>query len=126
MKKAAICDDAAQTHPNTVIRYHSRRKDLSADVREILFFESDKNYYIAHMKTGKTFRKRGTISSLERDLAPLGFFRTHAAYLVNLNYADRSGKSRNLTLGDKYVPIAQKRFSRFLKAYTKIKSPDER
>ncbi len=92
------------------------------DVGDILFFESERNYFYAVTKDGGRYKKRGTISSLERELAPLGFVRIHAGYLVNMNYAGGLVDGRFLTLGGYTLPVAQKRLQAFKEALTLRKS----
>ena len=49
---------------------------------DILYFESESNYINLHC-ADKIFRFRGTIASLEGELSPRGFIRTHKGFLVN-------------------------------------------
>lgn len=51
-------------------------------IRDILYFESDSNYLQLHTEK-ELYRFRGTLSSLEKELLPKGFIRTHKGFLVN-------------------------------------------
>ena len=92
-------------------------KEVLVDSKDILFFESRKNYYAAHLKNGSEFLCRGTLSKLENDIKSLGFFRTHSAFLVNLEHAERVDNDGYILIGNNKIPIAQKRSKEFKKAF---------
>ena len=93
-------------------------KEIKVDAKDVMFFESVKNYYIAHMASGREYSCRGTISKLEESVRTMDFFRTHSAYLVNLEYAEKITADGYLLVGDKAVPISQKRLKDFRKAFS--------
>lgn len=92
-------------------------KEIKVDSKEILFFESRKNYYVAHLANGVQYSCRGTMTKLENEVSSLGFFRTHSAFLVNLEHADRVSDGGSILIGDNEVPVAQKRAKEFKKAF---------
>ncbi|MBQ8297518.1 MAG: response regulator transcription factor [Ruminococcus sp.] len=49
---------------------------------DILYFESESNYINLHC-TDNQYKFRGTITSLENELTPKGFIRSHKGFLVN-------------------------------------------
>ena len=99
------------------ITIYTSNKEFKVDTREILYFESTRNYYIIHLTNGTELSCRGTISQLEITTKALGFFRTHSAFLVNLEHADRVTAEGYILIGNREVPIAQKRAKEFKKAY---------
>ena len=99
------------------ITIYTSNKEFKVDIREILYFESIKNYYIVHLTNGTELSCRGTMSQLENTTKTLGFFRTHSAFLVNLEHADRVTDEGYISIGGREVPIAQKRAKEFKKAY---------
>ena len=99
------------------ITLFTANKEIKVDSKEILFFESRKNYYVTHLINGSTYSCRGTISNLENETRSFGFFRTHSAFLVNLEHADRVAEDGYILIGNNEVPIAQKRAKEFKKAF---------
>lgn len=99
------------------IALSTANREVKVDSKEILFFESRRNYYVAHLINGSTYSCRGTISKLENETKSLGFFRTHSAFLVNLEHADRVTDDGYILIGNSKVPIAQKRAKEFKKAF---------
>lgn len=92
-------------------------KYVNVNAKEILFFESKRNYYMAHLTDDSTYSCRGTISKLEHEIGSLGFFRTHSAFLVNLEYINRFADDGYILIGNTKVPVAQKRAKEFKKSY---------
>lgn len=90
---------------------------LETDSREIMYFESKKNYFEAHLTDGKVYSCRGTLAKLEDDMRSLGFFRVHNAYIVNLEHIDRVIDNKDIMIGALKIPIAQKRKKEFKEAY---------
>ena len=69
------------------------------------------------MANGVQYLCRGTITKLENEVSSLGFFRTHSAFLVNLEHADRVPDGGSILIGDNEVPVAQKRAKEFKKVF---------
>lgn len=73
---------------------------------DILYFESESNYVNVHT-ADKIYKFRGTLSSVERELTPKGFIRTHKGFLVNQKHIF-SVKSEDIVLTDREVlPIGR-------------------
>lgn len=68
----------------------------------IVFFEADVNYTIAHYNDGKkeTFVK--TLKHIEQKLNQHGFYRIHKSFLVNLEYINEKPTSFDLELQNDY------------------------
>lgn len=62
--------------------------DTLLRLRDILYFEGEKNYYVIKMVSGKTYRCRGTMTSVEDRIKPYDFFRVHSAFIVNEEHID--------------------------------------
>lgn len=73
---------------------------------DIIYFESESNYINLHC-TDKIYRFRGTISSLESELAAIGFVRTHKGFLVNQQHIF-AVKGNDIRLSDgEMLPIGR-------------------
>ena len=127
MRKAHIADDLPNVvlriknkllEPSRYVTLSTKDKEIRVDAKEIMFFESDKNYYTTHMASGRKYSCRGTISNLEEAVKDLNFFRTHSAYLVNLEYAEKITDDGYLLVGNVTIPISQKRLKDFKKAFS--------
>ncbi len=103
--------------PIRTIVLPAKDKDVKVDVKDILYFESVKNYYIAHTVTGEDYVCRGTLSKLEDSLKGLDFFRVHSAFIVNLEHTERVTEDASLIIKDARIPISQKRTKGFRKAF---------
>lgn len=96
----------------------SKDGEAAVLVKDILYFESVKNYYKAYMVGGKTYECRGTITELEQDLGAFGFFRIHSAFLVNMEHVSCIEKNRSLVLSnDTALTVAPRRMQSFKDAY---------
>lgn len=92
-------------------------KIIKVNSKEILFFESKRNYYVAHLINGTEYSCRGTITQLEKEIKTLGFFRVHSAFLVNLEHADRVAGDGYISIGNSQIPVAQKRSKEFRETF---------
>ena len=91
--------------------------EIKTDVKEILYFESRKNYYVAHLTDGREYSCRGTMAKLENDTRELGFFRVHSAFIVNLEHIERITNDGYVQTGGDEIPVAKKRTREFRKAF---------
>ena len=82
------------------------------DIRDIRYFEV-RDHDILAITDRKTLYYRGTLNSLESELAPYGFFRCHAAFLVNHRFIASIGQE--LILSDRtHIPISRPKRKEFL------------
>ncbi len=73
---------------------------------DILYFESESNYIHLHC-TDRLFRFRGTIASLESELSPRGFIRTHKGFLVNQQHIFAIQGDEIRLSSDELLPIGR-------------------
>jgi len=95
----------------------SSNKEIKIDLNDILYFESVKNYYVVQLASGEKYSCRGTITKLENEVGSMGFFRTHSAFLVNLEYVDRVSNEGFVIIDGYEIPVAQKRAKEFKRAF---------
>lgn len=89
---------------------------LQVDVKDISYFEV-KNHDIYAVTKKRRLFCRGTLSGLERDLASCGFFRCHAAFLINCRYI--ASIDQQITLADgTQIPISRSKRKDFLQKLT--------
>lgn len=105
------------TEPERNIVLCTTAGDKLVDTNDILYFESDRNYYIAHLVHGKSYACRGTLSEIEDQMKALDFFRIHSAFLINLEHVERISENGFVLLKNITLPIAQRRLKDFKKVY---------
>ena len=93
-------------------------ESVNIDIKKILYFESEKNYYSVHLMGGEKLIGRGTMNSLEETVKGLDFYRIHSGFVVNLEHAGRITHDGFLTVGHTRIPISQKRMKDFKKVYS--------
>lgn len=91
---------------------------LSVAVNDVLYIMSEGNYNIIKRCHGDTLMCRGTLSGIEKKWSEYGFYRVHAAYIVNMDQI-QSVRNNALTIGEdkEVIPISQRRLASFRKAY---------
>ena len=93
-------------------------ESVNIDIKKILYFESEKNYYSVHLMGGEKLIGRGTMNSIEEKVKDLDFYRIHSGFVVNLEHAGRITHDGFLTVGHAQIPISQKRMKDFKKVYS--------
>lgn len=74
-------------------------------LRELVYVQSQKHYLILHT-INSTFRCRGTIKELMSQLPDGIFVRTHASYIVNLEFVERI-EGNQLMMGSETIPVSR-------------------
>lgn len=77
---------------------------------EILYFESNDHYIFLHMQE-ETYRFRGKLNDIEKQLDCDFFVRCHASYLVNCQYVRVMGKDKLLLRDDIWIPISRNKLT---------------
>ena len=87
------------------------------DVNSITYVESKRNYYSVYSIQGKEYICRGTLAEFEKYIMKFDFFRTHAAFVVNLEHVEKILEKGYVSVQKKSLPIAQRRIKEFKKVY---------
>ncbi len=99
-----------------------RSSSRTLDVADLIYVEVRKHtlLYVARDRMGKevTYSARGTLQALADELAPHGFARCGASYLVNLAMVD-SVNGMNIQVGDHVLPIGRKFKEPFKTAFSR-------
>ena len=106
--------------PRKYITVTVNNKEIEIDVKKILCFESNKNYFIIHLVGGTDYVCRGTLSSIESKVEEFDFYKVHSAFLVNLEHSGRITEEHYLHIENMRVPIAQKRISDYRKVMSEF------
>ena len=103
---------------NEVLLFTATDGEVLLRVADILFFESQDNYFHIHTSSGKSYKCRGTIKYVEQLTQGYDFFKIHASYVVNLNHIDSIGSGEHLIMKNgRYLSISKKRYSAFKDTY---------
>jgi len=92
-------------------------------VDDILYFESDGNYTVVHLKGNKTILVTKQIGKFEEVVSNSGFFRIHNSYIVNLNYIRkfvRSDGGHIVLENGKALSISRSRKDQFLELLSNL------
>lgn len=87
-------------------------------LRDIICFEGEKNYYVIKTVSGREYRCRGTVASVEQGVCGYDFFRVHAAFIVNLEHIQsiHDQGMLHMTNGVR-VPLSRRNIAVFKQAY---------
>lgn len=92
--------------------------DTLLRLRDILYFEGEKNYYVIKMVSGKTYRCRGTMTSVEDRIKPYDFFRVHSAFIVNEEHIDNIHEDGYLVMKNgALINISRRKLAAFKDSY---------
>jgi DNA-binding LytR/AlgR family response regulator len=68
--------------------FHTIDGDISIRLKDILYFEGEKNYYVIYCASGKNLRCRGTITTVTEMTIKYDFFKIHPAFVINLTHVE--------------------------------------
>jgi len=105
-----------------LFHYRKNGSELSAQIRDIVYFESSKRKIIMHLRGGGEDEFYGTLKEIrEGPLKGRDFLFAHASYLVNYDYV-RAINYKGLLMagGDAPLPISQDKRSEVREQYLEI------
>ena len=105
-----------------LFHYRKNGSELSARIRDIVYFESRKRKIIMHLRGGRGEEFYGTLKEIrEGQLKGRDFLFAHASYLVNYDYV-RAINYKGLLVagGDAPLPISQDKRSEVREQYLEI------
>jgi DNA-binding LytR/AlgR family response regulator len=104
-----------------VLLFNTVDGEAALRLKDILFFEGQKNYYFIHTASGTVYKCRGTMDSVEELMENRGFFRVHAAFIVNLEHIESvDGSGFILMKSKKTVSLSKRRMPAFKDSYMKF------
>ncbi len=127
IRKSHIEEEFPAVFSNAVQKFFSDNKtvvfktvdgDLNIRVKDIIYIESEKNYFDVHCGKNSVLRCRGTISNAEDQLLSYDFYRIHPAILVNMENIRSSKSNRQLIMKDgTEFMISMRKYNGFRTAY---------
>lgn len=96
---------------------HSNGMHTNIVIDDIIYAEVFNRKITLHMIDGE-IEYYGKLSDLS-DMAGKDFFRTHRAYLINMNYV-KSYEQTTVYLNDIAIPISKAKYSEFVKAFLRF------
>lgn len=88
-------------------------------VKDIIFCEGQKNYYIVYTTSGKTYKCRGTLGSIEKNLNKFDFYRVQSSYIVNLEHIESFDNKFIIMNNGINISISRRKHSEFKSLYMK-------
>lgn len=115
---AAICQLGKRDTRYLVVPGAEKGTQIKIDLKEVLFFEVRNHFITIHMQN-ECVEYRGQMKTLQAQLgAQSGFFRCHAAYMVNYRHIKRIDTAELQLTNGAHVPVSKQRRKEFLAALT--------
>ena len=106
---------------NESLTFDTTDGEVMFRVNDVLYFEGQKNYFYIYTLSGKTYKCRGTMESVDLITDNLDFFRIHSAYVVNLEHIDTTNNKGYLTMkNNQTLSISKRRLPAFKDEYMKF------
>lgn len=87
-------------------------------IKDITFFEGDKNYFLINTTSNRTYRCRGTMEDVDKRIQNYDFFRVHAAFIVNEEQIESYSNEGFIKMKNgKRINITKRRLPEFKKSY---------
>lgn len=109
--------ERAASNAHTDIQIHIPNGFYVTDSNRLMYVEVISHDLVLHM-TDDTLTTRGSLTELEKQLAPLGFIRCNACYLVNARHISRV-QGLTVTVGKNELKISKTKKQRFLEELTR-------
>ena len=103
--------------PKKQLSFMTKDGVMTFYVKDILYFESKRNYFIIFCTNKRSYECRGSLSKIEDTVLKFSFYRIHSGFLVNLEYVDRIVENSFVSIRGTHLPIAQRRVVDFKTVY---------
>lgn len=94
---------------------------IDIPIRDILYFEAQQHTISVHIQKNnqqiKTYRFYSTLSSLEAQMEPHGFLRTHKSYLVNMNHIQKYQCHEAVLVNGTVLRVSEKNYAQQKEKY---------
>lgn len=128
LRKGKICDELPRVLKRISEKLNESSEKLTVCTtqgkvllreKDIVFIHSIGNYCYYMLINGIQHSCRETLSNIEKSIMSLKFYRVHAAYIVNFDQIQSIDKPNSVIMGrdNVPVPVAQRRWTGFKKAY---------
>ena len=103
---------------NETLLFNSTEGEVLLRLKDIIFFEGQKNYYVIYTVSGKEYKCRGTMDSLEAVMKNYDFFRIHASFIVSHEQIESVNNDGFVNMkNNKRLSISRRRAAPFKDAY---------
>lgn len=86
-------------------------------IKDIILFEGQKNYYEIKMTSGKFYKCRGTLNSVEEIVSKYDFFRVHSSYIINFEHIKKLDNDHIFMHSDENINISRRKYGEFKTSY---------
>lgn len=105
---------------NESMVFQTKEGALILALKDILYFESDHNYYKIHCTSGITHKCRGALSAIAEQMQKYTFFHVHASYLINMAHIQQILPANVILMkNDTKIPISRHKVISFRESYSK-------
>lgn len=103
------------------ILFQTTDGEVVLHIKEILYFETEHNYYSIYCISGIKYTCRGSLASLEKKMLAYNFYRIHHAYLINMMYITQLLPANMVLMKNNIqIPVSRPRLPAFKKAYSEF------
>ena len=107
-------------HTKKYLEFLNSNTQHRIPLSDILYLESKDHYIILHTPD-KTYRFRGKLNDLAKQVDSKLFARCHASYLVNFQYVKALGKGKLLLSDNNIIPISRNKLDETQEAFMNYK-----
>ncbi|QHT67914.1 response regulator transcription factor [Rhodocytophaga rosea] len=110
---------SGNNHPQRIALPHAHGL-VFADIRQIIYCESDSNYTRCYLENGEQYLVSKTLGDVQEVLEPHDFIRVHRQYLVNLSHIQKLIKGEGIYLllsNGKSIPVARQQKEKLLERF---------
>lgn len=103
---------------NETLLFNTTEGEIILRVKDIIFFEGQKNYFLIHTVSRKTYKCRGTMESVENNTKKYDFSRIHSTYIVNHEHIEKINSDGFVIMkNEQILNVSKKRMPTFKDAY---------
>jgi two-component system, LytTR family, response regulator len=117
-----LWENLAPENPHKKILVRTSDNIYLVKTDELLCCESDRSYTRLHLLDGKVILVSRSLKEFEEMLSPIGFFRTHKSYLINIQLIDhleKAGGGFVVMKSGMKLPLASRKRDQFMQMLEK-------
>lgn len=126
LRKAHLSRELPATVDSLIRQYWFDKEMLSFEtieggewlrIKDVILFEGQRNYFVIKTASGKEYKCRGTLNSVEGVVSKYDFFRVQSSFIVNLEHIEKVEGDRLLMRSGEVITLGRKKRDPFKTAY---------
>lgn len=99
------------------IAFDTTDGELLFRVKDIVYFEGQKNYFLIKTVSGNAYKCRGTLNSVEKTVEKYDFFRIHSSFIVNFEHIENVENESVMMKNGQRINIGRNKIGLFKSSY---------